>query len=363
MSANGSSKLLVAAAVCFGFGCSSSSNSHFSTPVTITGPSVAADGSLDRVPLSVWGDSASSVFFVGGGVGVVSGGSPVPGLFMHWDGKNFVELGPKVTPTLWWVTGFSATDVWAVGEQGTVVHYDGSALTTVSTGVNATLAGIWGSSSSNLWAVGGSLSGGGGDNDVILHCTGSCTTAASWQKVTPPMVTGQAYFKIWGSDDHNIVLVGLGGVIEHYDGTSWSIDTVPVTAPLLTVNGKSANDIYVVGGPPGTLLHSTDGKTWTQDTSQTFPTGLTGVFAHSNGDLFVVGLNGQKYWRKGGTWNDYTNVDPPSADLHSIWIDSSGQNGFAVGGNYTTPATAVARRNGIVTRIGSSIPAATLSGP
>jgi hypothetical protein len=345
-------------------GCGGSS-AHFSTPIAITGPGVAEDGSLDRVPLAVWvwGDAPESVFFVGGGVGVVSGGVPVPGLFLHWNGRSFAELGPRVPQTLWWVDGFGPNDVWAVGEQGTIVHFDGQALTAIKTSANATLAGIWGSSASNLWAVGGTLGGGAGESDVILHCTGSCTSAASWQKVNPPMMTGQAYFKIWGSDDHNIVLVGLAGVIEHFDGTSWTIVPSPVTAPLLTVRGRSASDIYIVGGPPGALLHSTDGTHWTLDTSQSFSTGLTGVFAPPNGDLFAVGLNGQKYWRRAGNWHDYTTSDLPPGDLHSIWIDSTGHNGFAVGGNYTTPAAAVARRNGIITRIGTAIGPETLTSP
>ena len=343
-------------------GCGSSS---LVQPVTLTGPSVAADGSLNRVTLAVWGDSPTSVYFVGGGRGVVNNGTPIPGLFMHWDGKDFTELG-AVDPTFWWVHGFSANDVWAAGEKGSIAHWDGTKITVVTNLITATLAGLWGSSSSDLWAVGGTLGNEPGENDVILHCTGSCDQAGSWKKIDPPMKTNLAYFKIWGAAANDIYLVGLGGLIAHYDGSMWKPQNsgVGVTS-LLTVNGSAANDVYAVGGPPGgVLLHSTDGGvTWTKDTTQPFSNGLVGVFAHPSGRLVVTGLNGQKYVRDGGVWKDYTDQAPLYTDLHAVWLDSTGKTGFMVGGNYTTPPEKTDHRTGIIARIGSSIGTAAVKGP
>jgi hypothetical protein len=61
------------------------------------------------------------------------------------------------------VWGSSATDVYAVGETGTMLHYDGVNWSAVESGTEVDLYGIWGSSSTNVYAVGG--------QGTILHYT------------------------------------------------------------------------------------------------------------------------------------------------------------------------------------------------
>lgn len=333
----------------------------FSGQVEIDGPGVSDDGFLDRVVLSAWGDSATSVYFAGGGLGVVLDGDPVPGLFMHWDGQDFEELG-AVDSTLWWVFGLDDDDVWAVGEEGTIVHWDGAELTTTTAPVSSTLSGVWGTSSSDLWAVGGKTSGEAELNDMILHCTGDCTSGDSWVQVEPGEVTGGSYFKIWGSADDDVFLVGENGTIQHWDGDAWTAQDSGVDETLVTVAGTSADDVWAVGGfAEGILLHSDDGgETWEPDDSIAFGLGLTGVDTRASGDVFVVGLNGQRARLEDGTWADHS-TEAPHVDLHSIWIDPTGESGFAVGGNFTAPATTVARRLGAIVRIGEPVPAASFN--
>jgi hypothetical protein len=60
------------------------------------------------------------------------------------------------------IWGSSATDVFAVGEDGVVLHYDGAAWT-LATPTRAGLLGVWGSSPGDVYAVGAA--------GTILHGT------------------------------------------------------------------------------------------------------------------------------------------------------------------------------------------------
>ena len=60
--------------------------------------------------------------------------------------------------------GSSGSDVFAVGEDGTILHYDGSGWSAMSSGTTNELYGVWGSSGSDVFAV--------GDGGTILHYDG-----------------------------------------------------------------------------------------------------------------------------------------------------------------------------------------------
>lgn len=56
--------------------------------------------------------------------------------------------------TLRGVWGASGSDVFAVGEVGTIIHYDGSVWTSMDSGTTENLKAVWGSSGSDVFAVG-----------------------------------------------------------------------------------------------------------------------------------------------------------------------------------------------------------------
>ena len=75
--------------------------------------------------------------------------------------------------TLNGIWGTSATNIYAVGLDGTILHYNGSDLGHLKLQERTyRLNAIWGSSDTNIYAVGDS---------VILHKTGSGTT---WDSVS-----------------------------------------------------------------------------------------------------------------------------------------------------------------------------------
>lgn len=294
-----------------------------------SGWSLATD-SLDRVVLSV---SAEPVWVVGGGQG-----NGAESLVKRLRGSAWESVpGVSGDETLWWVSsGF------VVGERGAIYRVVGDALEKATPALTAaTLYGVWGASASEVWAVGGSPLG-NAENDVILRFDGT-----SWARVAVAQPLDVAYFKVWGSARDDVWIVGQQGVVLHFDGNSWSRVQTPTRATLLTVTGRSANEVWAVGGPPAVLLRW-DGTAWHDEQPPFSASGLTGVSFAPNGDLFVVGLAGTRWRRTNGAWTDDSEV-LPLGDLHAVWAGLG--EAWAVGGNYiaTDPGT---KRRGIVARYG-----------
>ena len=99
--------------------------------------------------------------------------------------------------------------------------------------------GVWGSSSSNVFAV--------GDAGTILHYDGT-----SWS----PMSSGTtgSLRDVWGASGSNVFVVGSGGTILHYNGTNWSPMASGTTTWLNEVWGRNGSDVFA-GGNSGAILH------------------------------------------------------------------------------------------------------------
>ena len=79
----------------------------------------------------------------------------------RWEWQNPLPTGNP----LHGVWGSSGSDVFAVGDYGTIVHYDGMTWSPMSSGTYNHLRGVWGSSGSDVFAV--------GDYGTILHYDGA----------------------------------------------------------------------------------------------------------------------------------------------------------------------------------------------
>jgi hypothetical protein len=55
--------------------------------------------------------------------------------------------------TLHGIWGSSASDVFAVGEGGTILHYDGNNRSNMNSGTSLPLNAVWGNSASDVFAV------------------------------------------------------------------------------------------------------------------------------------------------------------------------------------------------------------------
>lgn len=292
----------------------------------------SATHASDRVPLSVWAASPSRAFVSGGALG--SGG---PALFVRYDGGAWSEIATGTDATLWWVHGLSPTDVWLVGERGTILRWDGRTLTPEPSGTDRTLFGIWGAHAADLWAVGGRP----GQDGVLLH-----RDANGWT-VEPVPRAFVAFFKVWGSAAADVFICGEGGTVAHWDGQSWTLQPtgLPDSTTLFTVAGRAPNDVYAVGGFGRAIALHYDGVAWTPiaDAVVQKAGSLAGVSVASDGTVVMVGSAGTKLRGRPGAFVDET-AAPPRADLHAAFAFPG--EAFAVGGNYLAPAPSA--REGVI---------------
>ncbi len=293
--------------------------------------------SLSSVPLSVWESPQKHLYAVGGPLG-----SPGTPLFLRYDG-SWRKSAVDGAFTLWWIFGFGEDDLYTVGEVGTILHYDGSTFTPETSGTDATLYGIWGTAADDLWAVGGHPNSDG----VILH-----RDADGWHSVAVAENTG-SFFKVWGSATDDVFVCGQEGTILHFDGSAWTAqDSGAGHSSLFTLAGRGPSEVYVVGGDGLPVALKYDGQKWSSvvDPVLEHASSLTGVSVATDGRVIFVGQDGTKLRGRPGALIDDSD-QTPRTDLHgAIFV---GNEIFAVGGNYNTPAGA--QRIGVVDHFGGDI--------
>jgi len=263
--------------------------------------------------LSVAAVSSNNVWAVGNSTGP---------LIEHWNGTSWsIVPGPSVgaAGTLNAVTAIAANDVWAVGAAGgsnLIEHFDGTSWSVVTSPFmrNSHLSGVSGPSSSDVWAV-GSAGRSTSDHVEILHWNGT-----AWSVVSAPSpglepfltsVVALAPNDAWAVGEATLPVNSSEStgqtLIEHWDGTSWSVVPGPnagggspsAANELLGVAAVSANNIWAVGefldpslGAFQTLTEHWDGTSWSVIPSPNATTGhnfLSGVTALGTGDVVAVG--------------------------------------------------------------------------
>ena len=152
-------------------------------------------------------------------------------------------------------------------------------------------------SASDAWAVGY-----GGKTPLIEHWDGS-----AWSIVTGAVGCARLY-AITALSAGNIWVVGetcnraVTPVIEHFDGTAWHQVAQPVSTYdsfLISVSADSPTDIWAVGGQTGgtppVLIEHYDGTRWAEVPNPALPANLTyngwlrSVAALGAGDVWVAG--------------------------------------------------------------------------
>jgi hypothetical protein len=213
--------------------------------------------------------SSSDVWAVGEYTGATQGQT----LVEHWDGTAWnVVASPNVGTSdnvLQGIAAISSNDVWAVGNssngfnvphQTLVEHWDGTAWNVVSSpnvGVsNNVLAGITAISSSDVWAVGGYYNASNNYQTLTEHWDGT-----AWNVVSSPNVgTNGSYLAgiaaisssdVWAVGDYLNASNDYQTLVEHWDGTAWSVVSSPNVGTsgsyLQGVAAISSSDIWAVG--------------------------------------------------------------------------------------------------------------------
>jgi hypothetical protein len=283
-------------------------------PATNTGDTFSdLEGVVDISPTLAWA------------AGNVSDSSGIGNqVIENWDGSKWsVAAGPKfgsnLQPNLKAMTATSATDIWAIGDLldnnlGLLYflfeHYDGTSWkTTKILSGDAFLLGASADARHDVWAVGFN----GPENDssapLAMHFDG-----AKWKTANTPRVgTGANQLNgVLALAPNDVWAVGFStpvppptqaatlNLIEHFDGTSWSVVPCPNVGPksiyqsnrLFGLTANSAKDIWAFGsyfaadgsGHQMTLLMHWDGTKWSLVRS---PNPTNGVFLS---DLLFAGV-------------------------------------------------------------------------
>ncbi len=269
------------------------------TSIPIPGWNVMAQGMTFQTLWSVWGSSGSNVFAVGDG-----------GTILHYNGTGWAPSTFGSTALLA-VAGAGENDVHAVGAGGTILHYNGSSWITEPSYTGYDLKGIWVEPAIDSFVVG---SGG-----TILHDNGTGWTAMSSAIATPLNA-------VWGSLSTDVFAVGAGGVILHYDGTSWIPMTSGTGNELNGVWGSGPSDVFAVGFM-GSILHY-DGSVWSAMINPLPSMPLYSVWGSSDSDVYAVGAARTILHYNGTVWDTITTGS--FENLWGVW-GSASKDVFAVG--------------------------------
>jgi len=281
------------------------------------------DGVVDVSPSEAW---------AGGIVGIAT--ATPNQVIEHWNGAAWsVYPGPTFSaaeqPAIYSMTGVSANDIWAVGSllvnnqflYALYEHWDGTAWTAKAGPFHGFFRGVSADAPNDIWAVGYS-----GLNFVTFseHYDGT-----SWSLVnTPDVGSGPNVLNgVVALAPNDVWAVGYSTasqkpppgqfdvpsktLIEHYDGTGWSVVPSPNVGPnsqyqsnkLYGVTAVSSTDIWAFGsyfaasgnGNQMTLVLHWDGASWSVNPSPSPKPGdfrsdvLSGGVVTAPGNVWIVG--------------------------------------------------------------------------
>jgi hypothetical protein len=311
-------------------------------------------GTGDNILNAVSGTASTDVWEVG----YYQFGTWKQTLIEHWNGANW-SIVPSPNPNnrlneLHGVVAISPSNAWAVGSSSSgnvpdqttlILHWDGMDWSIIpspspGSGGQNILYAVDANSANDVWAVGSYTHVGEFAQTLVAHWDG-----ASWSVIPSANVPG-AFNELYGVvalAPNNVWAVGYWGhasfgfstLIEHWDGSSWSIMASPNPSGdnfLSSVSATGANDIWAIGRSRNpfnfmttTLIEHWDGNSWTQVLGfgvEPESAGY-GVAAVSPGDAWGVGDGGGLAligrWN-GSSWSAFPSPQVPGRLLAATAI-------------------------------------------
>ena len=219
---------------------------------------------------SVWGSIPSgtangvtlrSVWMVSGTDGWAVGdkGVAATATIVRWNGLAWAAETSPTANQLNSVQALSSTDVWAVGDGGTIVHRNGLGWTLVPSGRVENLNSLYMLSDTEGWAVGDS----DGTAPVILFWDGS-----TWTRVFPTPLVNLRLRDIWMVASQDGWAVGDAGLILRFGPGVVTIATTTITVPVTTTSTTTQS-------VTATTTVATSTVSTTVTSTQTVPTTTT----------------------------------------------------------------------------------------
>jgi hypothetical protein len=177
------------------------------------------------------------------------------GTVLRYDGATWATSLPSpAATTVGGIFGLSGSDVWIAIGAG-AAHFDGTTWTMYAVSDYTNWAGaFWGFSTNDIWTTSYS--------PYDAHWNGSYWETVSNNRIVSN-VGGMYAYGVWASSPTDVWAVGenlagpalpgfVSSTVDHYDGTSWSMFTVPVAMnmsgmTLRSVWGSGPDDVWAVG--------------------------------------------------------------------------------------------------------------------
>ncbi len=246
---------------------------------------------------SVWAASASDVFAVGDG-----------GTILRRVSGTWTSMTSPTTNNLRGVSGLSSSDVWACGSAGTVVHFNGTSWSLVS-GPTSDLESVWPATSTGVWFT--------GSTSVLRWNGSSFATAATF---SGPLLS------VSGTGSSDVWVTGENTNVHHWNGSAWATLTPGVgTTTYLSVLAVAANDDWVSDFWPNKETAHWNGSGWTAVKASTG--GWNGMSFLSSTDIWGAGGSHVGHW-DGTAWSSET---PPGTSPVLWSVTTRPGNAWVVG--------------------------------
>jgi hypothetical protein len=251
---------------------------------------------ITNILKSVFAFDENNVWFCGNGL-------------IKWNGLEFVAQpissqvwGPYMMNKMW---GRSSSDLYIVGNSGSIAHYNGVQWQKIESGTDLNLTDVFGNTNGEIYIAGASIQYVKG---VLLKNSTSNTFETM---ITSEIIDeSQLFEKLYGSIysvwmDENNTLFSAGSFLFRYKNNRWDFteslqgnclncNAINYRGYFNSVRGNGSND-YVVAGERNTLLHF-NGNTWMQLGLPYSPTSSISWYevAQKNDVIVTVGVNNRK---------------------------------------------------------------------
>jgi hypothetical protein len=299
----------------------------------------------------VWGSSASNVFAVGDA-----------GTILHYDGSGWTAMTSGTSVDLADVWGAAHDDVFVTGDAGTILHYDGDGWTPVTVNVTDPIGRMWGAAD------------GAGRVQLFAIVTDGTTALlefldGSWYAIRRPSIPGiERFTDLTGilrqftfPLAEALILVGENGGAFEYIVTfpEWWVMETGVQEDLVAVHGLTWIDLVATGKSSTMIRH--DGHKWLP-VEDVVGGDLLAIGSRFYGELFVSDASGQVFDY------DYCTADRmksnTSTALNALWGSADGV-AFAAGDHGTilryddAPKNPVCPDNVVISVTGGTAPEIT----
>jgi len=256
-----------------------------------------------------------------------------------WTFKKIFYSGNLIITSIRGIYVSKPNEIWLAG--GSIFRWDGqsshaplvfSRLTLPNP--NATVEKLWGDSPSNVYGV--------GNAGTILHYNGS-----SWRKIESG--TSLDVVDIWGSVDEILAVASQLGrnlnraVLRFTPTGATSLSDLPLTEPLSTIWFHSLRRYYVAGSGIYDKRHLSD-SLWLRSASQVNVYYTNRIRGQAINDVITAGSFREILHYNGATWHSYrTQIPNVSGPLGGIAM--KGNLAIIVGFSNGLATVVIGRRN------------------